>query len=174
MRRWKRLMLLAFVAGSILLILTACGTKADYRARDGLFDSKTPPAPADSAPATTPPPATASEPSAHEGAEEAASAALTSWARPQLSYAVWWSQLAPLLTVDAQESYSYTDPSNVPALTITGAAEEESAPWNPNATTFWFPTSGGRYGVDVVRPPGQDAWKAANIIFPGEESQRQG
>lgn len=108
-----------------------------------------------------------------EAAATAAREVLTSWARPHLDYEQWWRELKPLLTVEGQESYEYTDPSTIPSLTVTGPATEDPAPLDPYVTTFWFQTSDGRFGVDVARSPSGGPWQAFSIIFPGNESRRQ-
>lgn len=76
------------------------------------------------------------------------------------------------MSPEAAEDYSYTDPANIPALLITGEAEEEPEPYDPNVTTFYYETSEGRFGVDVARSP-DGQWRAFSIIFPDGESLRQ-
>lgn len=106
-------------------------------------------------------------------AQDTARAVLTAWARPDQPYDQWWTDLQPLLTDDAQESFSFTDPTTIPALTITGAASESENSGDPYVATFYFPTDAGTFGVDVARDPNGGPWKAFSIIFPGGESQRQ-
>ena len=99
---------------------------------------------------------------------------LRAWARPDLEERQWWDQLSPLLTVDGRELLEYTDPSQIPPLKVTGPGVEDRGLPSPWATTWWFPTTEGRFGVDVARAPEGGPWLGFSIIFPGGESRRQG
>lgn len=108
-------------------------------------------------------------------AAETARRVLTVWSNPQLDHDTWWHNLKPLLVDEAQQSYEYTDPSNIPKLRITGhAVEDRSLPLDPHVATFYFKTTAGRFGVDVARSPEGGTWRGVSIIFPGRSSVRQG
>ena len=44
---------------------------------------------------------------------DAAEAAMTAFARPDLDYDTWWAGVEPLLTPEAAEDYAYVDPANI-------------------------------------------------------------
>jgi hypothetical protein len=108
----------------------------------------------------------------HTAAEQAAKKVLTTWSRPTLAYEQWWAELEPLLSPEGQESYAYTDPANIPALTITGPGVESNND-NPYVVTVTFPTNAGDFGVDLSRTGIPGTWIAENIIFPGDYSRLQ-
>ena len=108
----------------------------------------------------------------HAAAQAAAEKILRTWSRPEVSYQSWWADLKPLLSPEGQELYSYTDPANIPELKITGAGEESNND-NPHVVTITFPTSEGKFGVDLSRTSLQDDWIGESIIFPGESSRLQ-
>lgn len=97
---------------------------------------------------------------------------LATWSQPKLPYERWWAELKTLLTPEAQESYSFTDPSTVPELTLTGAPREASTS-DPFVDTVYFTTSDGTYGVDLSRASIRALWMGESIIFPGGESVLQ-
>ena len=126
-----------------------------------------------------PPPNTAAKAPAtwdaesHTSAQKAAAKLLTTWSRPTLSYEQWWADLKGLLSPEARESYSYTDPDTVPAIKITGAGVETNND-NPYVVTITFPTTQGSFGVDLSRSSLHGRWIGESIIFPGESSRLQG
>lgn len=131
----------------------------------------------DTQPVQKPTPQTSSTATTPDGdrarAETVARKVLTTWARPDVPYKRWWAELEPLISPEARDSYSHTDPTVIPALQITGNAEEDSEPYDPWVTTFYYPTSEGRFGVDMARSHQDGKWRAYSIVFPGETSQRQ-
>lgn len=90
---------------------------------------------------------------------------LKTWSRPSLSYAQWWADLEPLLNPQGQQAYSYTDPSVVPALKITGRPRLEKSTVS-TSSTVWLPTDQGTFGVRLSRTGPQAAWLASRIYFP--------
>lgn len=135
----------------------------------GCTDSPSTGAPPEASATTT----SATDDGDRAGAERAARRVLQAWARPQLPYAEWWADLEPLLRPEAREEYSYTDPAVVPALKIAGPGNEDSEPYDPYVTAFYFETNEGRFGVDVARDSIGGPWLAYSIIFPDGVSQRQ-
>ncbi len=89
-----------------------------------------------------------------------------------MPYERWWAALKELLTPEAQESYSFTDPSRVPELSITGTPREESS-GDPFVDTVYFRTDGGTFGVDLSRASVKARWMGESIIFPGGVSVLQ-
>ena len=77
------------------------------------------------------------------------------------------------MSPEARESYSYTDPTVIPPAKITGDPTEDSEPYDPWVTTFYYPTTEGRFGVDMARDHQDGKWRAYSIVFPGATSQRQ-
>ena len=97
-----------------------------------------------------------------EGALEAARAAMTAFARPELDHDAWWAGLEPLLTQQAALDYAYVDPANVPATALTGPAtvvEETSA----YVTTVEVPTDAGPYAIILTRQDAAAPWLTARI-----------
>jgi hypothetical protein len=90
-----------------------------------------------------------------------------------MAYEPWWAALKPLFSSSARESYSYTDPANVPPLKITGPGVV-SETLSPYLVTVSFPTTEGTFGVDMSRTEIPGKWIAENIIFPGDSSRLQG
>lgn len=168
----KRLLIvLALVLGAIAFWLFNGTPDQGSASPKATATSSTAPAPAQ----TPPPPVSApsGDPLDRTAAQDASRAVLTAWARPDQPYDRWWADLQPLLTDDAQESFSFTDPAAIPPLTITGPAAESENAGDPYVATFYFPTDAGTFGVDVARSPDGGPWQAFSIIFPGGESQRQ-
>ncbi|MFF2832356.1 hypothetical protein ACFVSK_11395 [Cellulosimicrobium cellulans] len=97
-----------------------------------------------------------------DSALEAAQAAMTAFARPDLDYDAWWVGLEPLLTQQAGLDYAYVDPANVPATAVTGPAtlaEETSA----YVATVEVPTDVGLYAVVLTRQDADAPWLTARI-----------
>ena len=109
----------------------------------------------------------------HEAAQRAAAKLLTTWARPTKAYEAWWKDLKPLLSPEAREVYEYTDPANIRALKITGPGVESNND-NPHVVTITFPTTDGKFGVDLSRTSIPGKWIGESVIFPGEVSRLQG
>ncbi|QGG39913.1 hypothetical protein [Aeromicrobium yanjiei] len=123
----------------------------------------------------TPPPASPVatwDQQSHTAAELAANKLLMTWSRPTMAYEQWWAELKPLLSPEGQQKYAYTDPINIPKLKITGAGVESNND-NPHVVTITFPTTGGKFGVDLSRTSIPGRWVAENIIFPGDYSRLQ-
>ena len=109
----------------------------------------------------------------HGAAQAAGMKILRTWSHPQMAYEAWWAGLGPLLSPEARDVYAYTDPANIPALTITGKGIETNND-NPFVVTITFPTTKGKFGVDLSRTSIPGRWIGESIIFPGETSKLQG
>lgn len=90
-----------------------------------------------------------------------------------MAYEAWWADLKPLLSPEARDTYSYTDPASVPTLKITARGTETNND-NPFLVTITFPTTSGKFGVDLSRTSIPGKWIGESIIFPGEASRLQG
>ncbi|MDQ3157301.1 MAG: hypothetical protein M3Q98_11330 [Actinomycetota bacterium] len=77
-----------------------------------------------------------------------------------------------MLSIEAREVYEFTDPINIPALTITGKGVETNND-NPHVVTITFPTTKGNFGVDLSRTTRPGRWIGENIIFPDDTSRLQ-
>lgn len=94
---------------------------------------------------------------------------MRTWARPDVPYKRWWADLKPLLSPEAEERYSYTDPQAIPPLKVLDGGTEASRE-DPYVDTVYFETSHGRFGVDVSRPRLDGEWIGESIIFPDGHS----
>lgn len=100
-----------------------------------------------------------------QAATAAATAAMATFARPDLGYDAWWAQLEPLLAAQAAELYAYVDPANIPAHRVTGAASliDEASAYVANVAV---PTDAGTYTVVLSRPDGASPWLATRFVPP--------
>ena len=110
-------------------------------------------------------PAAVWDEAARAAALEAGTTVLELFARPTLPSAEWWAALAPVLSEQAQLDYADTDPAQVPAHQVTGAArlvETSSA----LIATVEVPTDVGTYTVVLSRDAADQAWLAERITPP--------
>ncbi len=100
-------------------------------------------------------------PELHVAAIDAATTAITDWARPDLTYDQWWPGLAGHLTPGAQQTVVDTDPVNIPVTTVGAAVlPDEGA----TAYLAWvsFETNAGTWWV-LVAWQGDGTWLADRI-----------
>jgi hypothetical protein len=97
-----------------------------------------------------------------QAALDAATAALTVFARPDADPAQWWSELSPLLSPTAAVAYEDTDPGAVPASAVTGPPRPTPAV-SPYLSTVLVPTDAGEYAVLLVREGGGSPWLVERI-----------
>ena len=93
---------------------------------------------------------------------DAAEAAMTAFARPDLDYDTWWAGVEPLLTPEAAEDYAYVDPANIPVRKVTGEGvivEDTSA----YVATVEVPTDAGNYHVLLIRQDAASPWLVSRI-----------
>lgn len=98
---------------------------------------------------------------------DAAEAAMTAFARPDLDYDTWWAGVEPLLTPEAAEDYAYVDPANIPVREVTGEGfivNDASA----YVATVEVPTDAGRYQLVLNRKHADAPWLVSRIT-PVEE-----
>lgn len=102
-----------------------------------------------------------------------AAATMTAFARPQVSDTQWRADLAPLLTLSAQNAYVAVDPAEVPPREVTGPGviTDDSSPY-----LAWVdvPTDVGTYAVLLVRTAADTAWLTERIVPPATLSEPVG
>lgn len=147
----------AAAAVAIAAALTSCSvassSKAQPHATSTASSSATPALPADPSPAQ---------------AEAAAAKVFAAWSDRALDYNRWWAQLSPLLSTGAQSAYEYTNPAEIPALTVTGPLTVTTAAQGPAAApggaNVRVPTSRGVFIVQLEHWDGQ--WLMYGMQFP--------
>lgn len=102
-------------------------------------------------------------------AVETATAAMTAFARPSVSYPVWWRDLRPFLSESARHAYSHTDPASVPAgeVSETGRLVDAETPYLAGVDV---PTDVGTYRVLLSRQAQDDPWRVERFTPPGAAS----
>lgn len=162
-RRWA----LATTALAATVALTCCaGEPPQITAGESPTTAPTAATPsvpghtAESLPAPLPHP---SDDAASQGAAlDLGLAAVTAFARPDVSSAEWWTELSPMLSPAAMEAYVGTDPVQVPAREVTGPAWTGVSP-SPFLATVFVPTDAGEYAVLMVREGGGAPWLVERI-----------
>ncbi|MGA6129100.1 MULTISPECIES: hypothetical protein [unclassified Microbacterium] len=95
-------------------------------------------------------------------AVEAATAALTAYAQPELPYQEWVNGLYPYLTQAGASAYEDTDPARIPVREVTGQGIILPASTEV-ALIVQLPTDAGNYNVSLSRPNAESAWLADRI-----------
>lgn len=165
------------------VLLTGCtGQQATPSARDAAQGAASPD-PAAELPAPPQPPVTVEGPTdedeelppaepyptwdaqAREQAVQAATAAMTAFARPQLDATRWWAELSPLLTPAAAVAYQGTDPAEVPARAVTapGALVDDTSTYLAGVQV---PTDAGPYLVLLSRDGAGAPWLVERLTPP--------
>lgn len=161
---------LAGLLTALVAVLTACSADPAGTPRADAVPTSDAALPghaeANALPTPLPPPT--DDPASQESAVAQATAAVTAFARPGLDPETWWGELAPLLSPAALEAYAGTDPAEVPAHAVTGAAWPGESPSSYLATVF-VPTDAGEYAVLLVREGGGTPWLVERIsqVRPG-------
>ena len=104
------------------------------------------------------------DPASADSALALGTAAVTAFARPDVAPALWWEELAPLLSPAAALAYEGTDPAEVPAHRVTGPAWAGVSPSSFLATVF-VPTDAGDYAVLMVREGSGAPWLVERITL---------
>jgi hypothetical protein len=102
------------------------------------------------------------ESGSQDAAIEAATAALTAFARPDLRYHEWINGLYPHLTQTGAAAYEDTDPARIPVRKVTGQGVILPASTEV-ALIVQLPTDAGSYNVSLSRPDAESAWLADRI-----------
>lgn len=90
---------------------------------------------------------------------------MTAFARPALGHEGWWAALAPLLSDQAQQDYSFVDPANIPVHAVTGQpvlVDESSA----FLARVQVPTDVGVYELLLSRTDATAPWVGEAITPP--------
>lgn len=90
---------------------------------------------------------------------------MTAFARPTLGYEDWWADLAPLLSEQAQQDYSFVDPANIPVHAVIGdpvLVDESSA----FLARVQVPTDVGVYELLLSRTDATASWVGESITPP--------
>jgi hypothetical protein len=147
-----------------IVVLPACSTApaGSRPAEAAPSATATLPGHAEGSTLPTPLPQPTDDPASEQSAIAQATAAVTAFARPDLDPEAWWDGLAPLLSPAALEAYAGTDPAEVPASAVTGAAWPGESPSSYLATVF-VPTDAGEYAVLLVREGGGTPWLVERI-----------
>lgn len=90
---------------------------------------------------------------------------MTAFAQPTRPYEDWWADLAPLLSEQAQQDYSFVDPTNIPVSALTGApvlVDESSA----FLARVEVPTDVGVYELLLSRTDATAPWVGESITPP--------
>ena len=100
-----------------------------------------------------------------DAAVSTATAAMTAFARPDLSAQTWWAQLSPLLSGEAATAYQGVDPANIPAEEVTEPArlEQETSAY---LATVTVPTDVGDYTVLLARSGQGQPWLVERLVPP--------
>ncbi|MFI8634241.1 hypothetical protein ACIGEP_16790 [Microbacterium sp. NPDC077663] len=93
---------------------------------------------------------------------DAATAALTAYAQPELPYQEWINGLYPYLTQAGAAAYEDTDPARIPVRKVTGPGVILPASTEV-ALIVQLPTDAGNYNVSLSRPNAVAAWLADRI-----------
>lgn len=104
-----------------------------------------------------------------QAAVQAAEAAMTAFVSHDRDYDAWWAELSPLLTVEAQDAWAYTDPRVITVTQLTGPATIVEAP-SSTLVIVDVPTDVGIWRLELVRNvelgTGKGAWKAFTLMPP--------
>ena len=164
--RWNPL-----VAATVSLLLAAllAGCSGNATPPDGMASGTpnptstnpiNPTPPADTGATVAPVPEAESDSQA--AAIDAATAALTAYAQPELPYQEWINGLYPYLTQTGAAAYEDTDPSRIPVRKVTGPGVILPASTEV-ALIVQLPTDAGNYNVSLSRPNADAAWLADRI-----------
>ena len=109
------------------------------------------------------------DPSGAEDASAVARSAMEAFVQNQLPYDEWWAGLSPYLDGDALVAYEFTDPSLVPASSVTGEPRVSSAP-DATQITVLVPTDVGQYQVLLNRQAVGGEWTVSRLTPPEDVS----
>lgn len=168
----------AVAAAAIIALglLTACGTSDSQAAAHGVVQSSAPssePTPTLAAtdtdfgegPVPDPLPSPSNDSASDAAALALATEAMTAFARPQLTAQQWWADLSPLLSNPARLAYADTDPANVSAHSVTGAATLAPSTSGYLANVE-VPTDVGTWTLLLTRPGQNAPWTVERFTPP--------
>ncbi|GED11341.1 hypothetical protein CCE02nite_33400 [Cellulosimicrobium cellulans] len=100
-------------------------------------------------------------------ARAAAVAALTDFVARDRAYEDWWGAFAPHLTPAARQAFEFTDPTSIPAATVTDDGALSAAPDGTSASVL-VGTDAGQYRVELVRQSVDAPWLVDRLTPPGD------
>lgn len=110
-------------------------------------------------------PAATWTPDDRQAAVDAAVAALTAYARPDLDAETWWAELSPLLNENARRDYAYVQPRAIQATQVTGVGviTDDTATL---IVRVEVPSDVGIYEILLNRRDGASPWLVARFTPP--------
>lgn len=102
---------------------------------------------------------------ARTSAAKAAEVSMRTFARPGLNAVAWWRALAPLLTQQAKQDYSYVDPAAIPARRVTGPARLLPSQ-SGYVAEAQVPTDAGVYTLTLTRADPTAPWRTSRFTPP--------
>lgn len=154
------------LVGALAAVLLGGGVTAVVVSQNSDPASTSSPAPSSSSAGDPTAPASGA---ALSEAEQAALTVFTTWSDRSAKYEAWWARLEPMLSPAGKALYQYTDPANIPELTVTGDPHVTDAVTGPNAVTpggtnVSVPTSAGAFTVQLEHDHGD--WLMYAMTFP--------
>jgi hypothetical protein len=105
------------------------------------------------------------DPAGADDATAVARSAMEAFVQNTLPYDQWWAGLSPYLDGDALVAYEYTDPTLVPASSVTGDPQVSAAP-DATQITVLVPTDVGQYRVLLNRQAVGGEWTVSRLTPP--------
>ena len=146
---------------ALLVTLVGCTHDASETNAQPPSTSVSPTAPTSTAPDDT------LDDNGRQAGIEAAQKALSVFLQRDLPYETWWAQLKPLLTEQAVVAYEYTDPTSVPATSISGTPMVSAAP-SATEMNVLVPTDVGQYLVVLYRQNTRAGWAVDRLTPPAQ------
>lgn len=84
------------------------------------------------------------------------------WARPDLDATTWLTGVNGYLSASAAEKFRWTDPSLIPATTVTAAPQVTGQPSGTSVTVL-VPTDAGAQLVLLIRPDAATPWVVSTL-----------
>lgn len=162
----RRLAAFAFIALALGCTAACGGAESDTRPTTeprptsiyGLEDE-------DTGQTITPEPAPSWDAKSREDATTAAARAMELYARPDVTQKEWADDLAPLMTAQAKEDYSFVEPVSIAATSVTGPATIVEEP-SPKVVHVSVPTDVGTYTVLLIRQSQSEPWLTSKFTLP--------
>lgn len=90
------------------------------------------------------------------------------WSKRDQAYEAWWTELQPYLDEAAVAAYRGTDPAEIPDVKVNGdLSVDEEPPDLPGLSAMVrVPTTGGEFGLFLVRVEESSPWRLLRINFP--------
>lgn len=94
------------------------------------------------------------------------------WSDRDQSYDAWWGRLKPFLDEAAVPAYQGTDPAQIPDVRVDGRLSVDKEPPDlPGLSAMvHVPTTGGSFGLFLVRVDEHSPWRLLRINFPAQDN----